>query len=1171
MKKIASTLIMLFVILFAINVKAGDVSGIYTTIYKDGDNTGRLYNTMPTEVGKDDTISVKIMIHNVNNWEIESGSSLISWDSALELVETNGKYYVVKNDKITDFSLEIAGENRAHISYYYNGVVDTNDVYVAELKFKFKNNAKDGVYKIEQEYLDRGLTLNEPNTTDYEDIPSFEKTLKYQLGKINVSSKLSKEDIENISGDVYVIGNYMFTRARNSEYDGTLTTEYIMLASKSIDSNNKNDMKIYLKDLFGSWVNAINDNDITPPTDFKINYIDMVPNYSENGIYTDNNEDTMLRLVQISDKEAIVTIETVEERIHGIATINGKVANLSAGGKTYGITITDNGVTITANDDYITKNLTKRCNLTLNDFFNEEYAAGVYDGYGSAVHYLNSEHTGKYTNDRYELDVLRVSQNGARVCLKLKGEPTCIIDKYAYSNEGINHSTGSEETTYALTFGNGEYGIKWTTNKIEFVCLNNSCENNFLSNAYNKDNKKMTIEDALHIWENNEIQYRVIFDQDNGEEPSYLYVPSGKPIIAVDGWEYTYYSHHKEGFVFENWKLGNEVFNPASSITRPITLVANYRPLPGVGVLSTTNPLSETQDYHNFENDVFEYRLSLALDEEYDGFAIYEVNGSDDPVSDPVLKDGYVTVEVPANAIKLYFARAYILDKENVPQYGANSNTIELHPMKYTVTFDSNGGSSIDNQDIPYGASATVPAAIPEKFGFNFIEWQLNGQTYNFDTPVTEPITLVAIWENSIKTPTINEALTNNYYEHKLYLNNQADYCSNLQGTCTVGEEGNYNITGYEIYEVVSGNKVIVEIDNKTQFAPNEYAVINAEPNTVKTYVARAYLKEGALTAYSEYSTGFNIDTTFQTPIIAFNPTYGTPDPTTYEAENWIEVTNLISAYGYECAITPDSCADFKVYQFELYDENLDSLGTFGPTGAVHVSANYGETKQYYVRGYVNYQGQPKYTPYSLPLTYAPTVPNPTINIAHTETGNTEYDNAHYMPFVYSDGDGYLVDFDINTDISNYAFFEKNGNVELTTFPRTGGVSIIIPEGTNKTIVARNYVERAGNQKLYSIDSNEISIDLTNPTYTFETIVSQNDSDKVNIIPYVNNYDIAVHGIIVNDTLYDSKGTGNEVDYVTLDSSILENVDTIVLGIDQPSFVDPNHFAVEVTATRKTN
>ena len=70
---------------------------------------------------------------------------------------------------------------------------------------------------------------------------------------------------------------------------------------------------------------------------------------------------------------------------------------------------------------------------------------------------------------------------------------------------------------------------------------------------------------------------------------------------------------------------------------------------------------------------------------------------------------------------------------------------------EYTVTFDSYGGSKVDPQVVEYGLYAKKPAD-PTRKGYTFAFWYLGkdeqtATVYDFNTPVTENITLTAKWE----------------------------------------------------------------------------------------------------------------------------------------------------------------------------------------------------------------------------------------------------------------------------------------------------------------------------------------------------------------------------------------------------------------------------------------
>ena len=93
---------------------------------------------------------------------------------------------------------------------------------------------------------------------------------------------------DDISPSSYVIGTHVFTRNINSNYIGQLTTNYIMIASKTINKNNISDMKIYYKNPRGIWYNALTGNKTDIPSEFEIEYKDL--EYIGTFLPTDINE-----------------------------------------------------------------------------------------------------------------------------------------------------------------------------------------------------------------------------------------------------------------------------------------------------------------------------------------------------------------------------------------------------------------------------------------------------------------------------------------------------------------------------------------------------------------------------------------------------------------------------------------------------------------------------------------------------------------------------------------------------------------------------------------------------------------------------------------------------------------------------------------------------------------
>ena len=90
----------------------------------------------------------------------------------------------------------------------------------------------------------------------------------------------------------------------------------------------------------------------------------------------------------------------------------------------------------------------------------------------------------------------------------------------------------------------------------------------------------------------------------------------------------------------------------------------------------------------------------------------------------------------------------------------AKWTSVETPVVTHTVTFDSNGGSSVPAQTVQDGQRATAPAN-PVREGYTFSVWFLGSSAFSFDTPINGDITLTAIWSQNpapavIRTVTFN-------------------------------------------------------------------------------------------------------------------------------------------------------------------------------------------------------------------------------------------------------------------------------------------------------------------------------------------------------------------------------------------------------------------------------
>lgn len=65
----------------------------------------------------------------------------------------------------------------------------------------------------------------------------------------------------------------------------------------------------------------------------------------------------------------------------------------------------------------------------------------------------------------------------------------------------------------------------------------------------------------------------------------------------------------------------------------------------------------------------------------------------------------------------------------------------------FAVRFDTGDGTKPEPTLVEHNRTVLRPTSDPEKSGHTFIDWYLGDEKYNFDTPVTAPLTLTAKWE----------------------------------------------------------------------------------------------------------------------------------------------------------------------------------------------------------------------------------------------------------------------------------------------------------------------------------------------------------------------------------------------------------------------------------------
>lgn len=207
----------------------------------------------------------------------------------------------------------------------------------------------------------------------------------------------------------------------------------------------------------------------------------------------------------------------------------------------------------------------------------------------------------------------------------------------------------------------------------------------------------------------NKKTYNVSFNSDGGSVVENQKVKEGENAKEPN-------KPTKEKYEFVEWTRDGNTFNFNTIIESDIELVAKWKKV----VL-----------------DEFEITIDPKNGEEVKQIKVLENEKLEKP-EDPKYK-GYIFKGWIVDGVE------YDFDKEVTESFILVASW-EKEKVKYTVTFDSNGGSKIQDQKIDEGEKIVKPSD-PTKEDNNFVEWQLNGKTYDFENEVTSNIKLKAKWK----------------------------------------------------------------------------------------------------------------------------------------------------------------------------------------------------------------------------------------------------------------------------------------------------------------------------------------------------------------------------------------------------------------------------------------
>ena len=213
------------------------------------------------------------------------------------------------------------------------------------------------------------------------------------------------------------------------------------------------------------------------------------------------------------------------------------------------------------------------------------------------------------------------------------------------------------------------------------------------------------------------VKYTVTFDSKEGSKVKSQTVESGKTATKPS-------NPTREGYEFKGWYYNGSVFNFNLKITKNTTLTANWE--------KVSTPVVSTKYTVTFNTEGGSTINAQTIEE-----GKTATKPSDPTKKDHTFKGWYLDGKVYDFSTKV--------TKNIVLTAKWEKKNEEVVATKFTVTFDTKGGSTIQSQTIESGKLATKPTD-PKRDNSTFNGWYLDGREYDFSAKVTKNIVLTASW-----------------------------------------------------------------------------------------------------------------------------------------------------------------------------------------------------------------------------------------------------------------------------------------------------------------------------------------------------------------------------------------------------------------------------------------
>lgn len=267
-------------------------------------------------------------------------------------------------------------------------------------------------------------------------------------------------------------------------------------------------------------------------------------------------------------------------------------------------------------------------------------------------------------------------------------------------------------------------------------------------------------------------KYTITFDSDGGSVVEKQIVKRGEKVNKPT-------DPTRDGYIFIEWDLGSSIYDFSAKVTRNLILKAVWKEQEGGKVTYVVN--FNTDGGNSVSNQIInkDGTITKPQDPVRDGYKFlgwYSNNVLFD-FSTPVTtnlelvakwekaKDNSTTgttTTTKKNDTTSSTTKKTTTKKNDTTNTTTTkkTTTTTTEAKKYTVKFDSNGGSKVSSKEVTSGSKVSKPSN-PTRTGYKFSGWTLNNKAYDFNSKVTSNITLVAKW--TAKTYTVKVSSVDAY------------------------------------------------------------------------------------------------------------------------------------------------------------------------------------------------------------------------------------------------------------------------------------------------------------------------------------------------------------------------------------------------------------------------